>query len=84
MSHGQPRARQDHKPYNAKLATSKPRPNTSAVLKAWREGVPTETIAKEFGLTEVAIRARASWHRAKRPDWYLSQMRREVKVASLG
>jgi hypothetical protein len=76
---GDTRARQDHKPYNPKLATAKPKDDTAALLDAWCAGVPTEVLAREFGLQVQAIRSRAAHHKAKRPSWYLSAVRGSAK-----
>lgn len=57
------------------LSTRKVDPNTPLILAMWRDGIPTETIAKAFGLSENAVRIRASNHGAKRPPWHISAVR---------
>jgi uncharacterized protein (DUF433 family) len=49
--------------------------NTPAILAAWRDGTPTETIAADFGTTPRAVQLLAAYHKARRPAWYLSVVR---------
>lgn len=57
------------------LATKKIEPTTPQILTMWRDGVPVETIAEQFGKTPQAIRLLAAYHKARRPAWYLSAIR---------
>jgi hypothetical protein len=66
--------------YNPKLATKTIDPTTPVVLEMWRDGAPAEVIAAKVGKTVRAVQLVASYHKVRRPDWYLSAVRGKVSA----
>lgn len=58
-----------------RMATKKIDDTTPVVLEMWADGVPTEMIAAKVGKTVRAVQLVASYHKARRPAWYLSAVR---------
>jgi hypothetical protein len=70
-----------------RMATKKPDPTTPRILEMWAAGVPVEAIAAEVGKTTRAVQLLASYHKVRRPAWYLSMVRgrtQQSDQASLG
>jgi hypothetical protein len=65
-----------------RLATKKPDPTTPRILERWAAGVPAEAIAAEAGKTTRAVQLLASYHKVRRPAWYLSAIRGMTSVAA--
>lgn len=53
---------------------------TPVILAKWQDGVPTETIATQFGKSVRSIQLLASYHKARRPAWYLSDVRAKASA----
>lgn len=49
--------------------------DTQIILDRWTAGVPVEVIAAEHGKTARSIQLLASYHKTRRPAWYLSAVR---------
>jgi hypothetical protein len=56
---------------------------TPAILAKWQDGVPTETIAVQFGKSARSIQLLASYHKARRPAWYISDIRAKASALQL-
>jgi hypothetical protein len=54
--------------------------STPAILDKWQAGVATEVIALQFGKSARAIQLLASYHKARRPAWYISDVRAKASA----
>jgi len=69
---------------NTAAATKRVGCDTPAILEMWRAGESAELIADKFNRTVRSIQVLASYHKVRRPAWYLSDVRAKIAAVPRG
>lgn len=59
-------------------------PQTPHILQMWTSGASVEAITAETGKPATLIRILVSYHKARRPAWYLAAVRANARLGISG